>query len=742
MKIRLRIEQLEPRLQMATQTMFGTPAWAPGASSGFSPPSMPVTATNTTQVVKVLVINFDPEIPSQGNKHLSDLLWMTADIGGPHVLADNYKQEMEKASGGAIKFDIVEWRDVNDTPVLSDGYHWNPDDLYQNYLNPTGLHDVWADFPTMAASQNFAGLINAGLVDEIWLFGGGFGEVAMAGPDPFFINGGVYTYPEAHRSFVLNGFTPTRAVDCMMHNTGHRLECTMDHMYGGWNVDNPSAPLSNWDRFAAVTAKSNGVAGVGFCHFPANGESDYDYGNPRSVLSTAEDFLNYPNLTGATTLVSRDTWSRREDAPTYYPDYHKDYLAWMFGHLPRASGTTPDGRQSNWWKYLYNFNNYEANTGLPKPFKANAYTTIVTAGTDYTFTVSLSSAYDVRKNSINSGDVVVSGPNGFTQPATLVGLSSPKNCNYMVATYKITAPGGTWDYMDNGSYNVSLNQNAVQDKNNRSADSGFIGTFSADCWAAVPPPAPTEVAGVPGNKSVTLFWKNPQVTSSNPYEIVYAEGKRITVFNPSANIPSELMPSNYVVEISTDNKTWTTVNREPSTATQAAIGGLRNNVRYFFRVHSVNRYGDSKLSDIAGPVIPKGNLVSLNYFIQGAYYPGISLSGSGGFKKGDTITFQYLSGRLNKISPAPVSPDNQVGGMFLLGGRKGSQWTIKVPLPAGTQTKPFTYTFTQDVKNVYFGMNDGIVPLRDGFATYRITTKGFGLISRPISGGPIIHPVF
>lgn len=130
----------------------------------------------------------------------------------------------------------------------------------------------------------------------------------------------------------------------------------MARIYGGWQADQLTTP---WAKFAA-NEKQSGTAAVGTCHYPPNAERDYDYANKRLVDSTADDWLTYPVLRGITKQVNCETWGG--------PDYHRNYLRWWFGHLPKTYGTSPDGRQTNWWKYVFNFNAYDER-GLPKPRK-------------------------------------------------------------------------------------------------------------------------------------------------------------------------------------------------------------------------------------------------------------------------------------------------------------------------------------------------------------------------------------
>jgi hypothetical protein len=185
----------------------------------------------------------------------------------------------------------------------------------------------------------------------------------MAGPGAFFINGGVYPEVPTKRPFAFYGFNYERGVAEMLHNTCHRTEATLNRIFGKWNLKDPK---NDWDLFSANESQSSGYAGVGTCHWPANAEHDYDYGNERVVQSWAEDFLNYPNLScrdrkSRMKPVSRDTWAMPIDGRV---DHHWNYMVWYFTLLPRAPGVSAEGRQNNWWKYVYAFSEYAKD---PKP---------------------------------------------------------------------------------------------------------------------------------------------------------------------------------------------------------------------------------------------------------------------------------------------------------------------------------------------------------------------------------------
>jgi hypothetical protein len=312
-------------------------------------------------IVRVLVLNFDPVIPQEGNKRLHEVgKW-----NDPRWLAQQYADEVRKASGDLVRYQIVEWRDLDEFPVKVDGFVYTKEQYLQCLRDWKGWHEPdGMDYEKVLQKHGVDKLIDAGKVDEVWLFGApymGFWESAMAGPGAFFINGGVYDKFPTKRPFAIMGFNYERGVAEMLHNLCHRTEATMTRIYGGWQADKLE---HNWARFAANAHQSNGVAAVGSCHYPPNGEKDYDYANPRTVVSSAPDWLNYPNFTGKTMEVNRETWGG--------PDYHLNYMRWWFRHLPRNPGVNrEDGRLNNWWRYVFEFTQYDERG---KPVRANPKT--------------------------------------------------------------------------------------------------------------------------------------------------------------------------------------------------------------------------------------------------------------------------------------------------------------------------------------------------------------------------------
>ena len=140
------------------------------------------------------------------------------------------------------------------------------------------------------------------------------------------------------------GFSYERGLAEAVHDFGHRSESTMLQVYGSWHEDSTA---HNWDRFALVKALSPDFAysGCGSVHYPPNGLSDYDYGNPSAAQSNCDDFMNYPFLGDPPLMDSPVTCS-------FWDCTQLGYLTYWFGHLPTSDGCGPDMVGSDWWDYF------------------------------------------------------------------------------------------------------------------------------------------------------------------------------------------------------------------------------------------------------------------------------------------------------------------------------------------------------------------------------------------------------
>jgi hypothetical protein len=88
--------------------------------------------------------------------------------------------------------------------------------------------------------------------------------------------------------------------------------------------------------------------------------------------------------------------------------------------------------------------------------------------------------------SFRTGNLLVTGPNGFSLFAALSNISYSSDRTQATVTYRIDAPGGSWDSTENGTYSVALRANEVRDRAGAYTSAQTLGTFDI----AVPPPAP------------------------------------------------------------------------------------------------------------------------------------------------------------------------------------------------------------------------------------------------------------
>ena len=86
---------------------------------------------------------------------------------------------------------------------------------------------------------------------------------------------------------------------------------------------------------------------------------------------------------------------------------------------------------------------------------------LVRGGRFYNLRVTYSHPSGVNLGTVGNDDVVVTGPSGFSQAMTLVRARANRRTNSVTATYRMQAPGGTWDAAENGVYTATLQAGAV-----------------------------------------------------------------------------------------------------------------------------------------------------------------------------------------------------------------------------------------------------------------------------------------
>ncbi|MFM7844940.1 MAG: dockerin type I domain-containing protein, partial [Planctomycetota bacterium] len=102
---------------------------------------------------------------------------------------------------------------------------------------------------------------------------------------------------------------------------------------------------------------------------------------------------------------------------------------------------------------------------------------------DATVTIQLQgfTALDLPSLQSEPAAIRVSGPLGYQSIAQLVSIVPTRDGVTQIATYRVAAPGGTWDRSDNGRYEISVLPHSIVDSVGTELSTGAIGSF----WTSV-----------------------------------------------------------------------------------------------------------------------------------------------------------------------------------------------------------------------------------------------------------------
>jgi hypothetical protein len=293
---------------------------------------------------KVLILNFAPIVRSRRAKPLPQVLgW-----NDPRSLTEGYIADLAECSNGYVRYQVVDWQDINGFPKKTDGFHYTEEAYLRCWTSRSGWHQPDAvDYVAIFRTFDIPQRVGRGEIDEVWLWGfpyAGFWESTMAGAGAYFCNSPPVEGVRTARIFVTMGFNYERGVGEMLESFGHRVESIMRHVYGSWEPRESHA----WNRFTLYEKAAPGRAGCGNVHFAPNSERDYDWGNRRVVWSTCDDWLNYPHLTGQRRQVNCEEWGNGDIRA-----HHR----WWLSHLPQVPGHS-GGKLNNWWAYAVDFNRF------------------------------------------------------------------------------------------------------------------------------------------------------------------------------------------------------------------------------------------------------------------------------------------------------------------------------------------------------------------------------------------------
>lgn len=287
---------------------------------------------------RVLAIIHNPIVdPAQGTKLSQALGW-----NDPDMLARDFIRDVNAASHGAAEYSIAERVEVDGFPTKADGFRYDASTYLRCWRGGGGWHQPDAvNYPALIEEFDVIRKVEARLINEVWLLGfpyAGYYESTMGGRGAFWCNAlPIPGTTNCRRRFIVMGFNYERGVGEMLESLGHRAESILSKVYSGRRGSS-----NLWEQFTRYDKIAPGRASAGNIHYAPNSERDYDWGNPRSVSSDCDDWLNFPKRTGARKMVDCRNWGNG--------DIRLHHLWWL-ERLPHVRGKTDDIR-NNWWVYV------------------------------------------------------------------------------------------------------------------------------------------------------------------------------------------------------------------------------------------------------------------------------------------------------------------------------------------------------------------------------------------------------
>jgi hypothetical protein len=251
-----------------------------------------------------LVLNYDPHIWADNSYVRASEYYRFRDVS---TLVAQYMELLKRASGGQTVWSVAGRFDLDEfaPPVVQGKAVFDA----TNYvaLRAQGYnYDVSYDALIHDLRFGIVEQVNSGKVDGIWVFGMpniNLWETAMAGPNPYWVNGSPIVDSSLTRNIVIYGFgkDPHQGVGFMCENTCHMAENILGRISADWpltvptrvfqtlNLDNPARSLTetvvnDWTHFiqaeaaswdAALVAPGNAQAGLS--HFPPTALYNYDW---------------------------------------------------------------------------------------------------------------------------------------------------------------------------------------------------------------------------------------------------------------------------------------------------------------------------------------------------------------------------------------------------------------------------------------------------------------------------------
>ena len=340
---------------------------APAGPAPFpAPKPLPDSADEPAQITnpKVLLIIFNPTMDAAAGTQLAQFMgWRR-----PDDLVTGFIADLLQASAGLVRYSVARRIELDEFPLLSDGFRYTSQTYLSVISNPANAHKPQGiDYGAILARFDVLKSIAERQFDEVWIMGfpyAGLYESRMAGPGAFWCNAPALPNTDAaRRRFVIMGFSYERDIGEMLHSYNHRCEAILAHVFNAldflmWAYKPnrvpasvaPDQKLSLFQQYILFDKLAPGRAGMGLVHYAPNGMRDYDLGSPNLVASSCYDWLKFPDFQGDVRMVAASEWGGGSE---------RGFQHWWMKHLPKTAGRQ-NGIHNNWWQYIANLDNVPA----------------------------------------------------------------------------------------------------------------------------------------------------------------------------------------------------------------------------------------------------------------------------------------------------------------------------------------------------------------------------------------------